>query len=130
MGISRISALEIFTNSSDLEITIGQEKGGGKFLIGIFRGPGHNFKPILTSGPFAEKFEDAVEAIGNTLTSIHDVVVKEFSNPSSIPSQYLNPGGHEIDQSKILNPDLISRILNELRQHKVASTYKMLATVG
>ncbi len=127
MGVSMITALEIFTNPGDLEITIGQEKEGARFAIGIFRGPGHNFKPMLTSQPFAEKFEDAIEAVKGTLESIHDALSKDFADRKSFPSQYLNPGGQEIDQTKVLNPDLIHRILDELRQHRVASTYTMLA---
>lgn len=130
MGISMITALEIFTNPSDLEIIIGQAKEGGKFAVGILRGPGHNFKPMLTSEPFAEKFDDAVEAIKGILESVREAMTKEFMDQKSLPSQYLNPNGLEIDQSKVLNPDLINRILDELRQHKVASTYKMPAPVG
>ena len=122
-----ITALEIFTNPGDLEITIGQEKEGAKFAIGIFRGPGHNFKQMLTSQPFAETQEDAIEAIKGVLESIHEAMTKEFADRKSLPSQYFNPDGQEIDQAKVLNPDLISRILDELRQHRVAGTYKMLA---
>ena len=120
-----LTALEIFTNPSDLEITIGQSKPGEKFAIGIFRGPGHNFKPMLTSQPFAEKWEDAIEAVKGILELIHETITKDFTEKGSVPSQYLNPEGSEIDQSKILNPGLIAKILNELRQHQVASTYKM-----
>jgi hypothetical protein len=127
MGISKITALEIFTNPGDLEICIEQEKEGAKFSIGIFRGPGHNFKPMLTSQPFAEKLEDAVGAVKGTLESIHEILTKDLADRKSFSSLYLNPSGLEIDQSKILNQDLIARILDELRQHRVASTYKMLA---
>jgi len=124
------TALEIFTNPGDLEITIRQEKEGAKFTIGIFRGPGHNFKPMLTSQPFAGKLEDAVEAIKRTLESIHEVMTKDLADQKSLTSQYLNPDGLVVDQSKVLNLDLIARILDELRQHKVASTYKMPAPAG
>jgi hypothetical protein len=127
MGISMITALEIFTNPEDLEITISQEKEGAKFAIGIFRGPGHNFKPMLTSQPFAEKFEDAIEAVKGMLESICAVLTKDFADQKSLSSRYLNPDGQQIDQSKVLNPGLISRILDELRQHRLASTYKILA---
>jgi hypothetical protein len=130
MGISMITALEIFTNPADLEITIGQEKEGAKFSIGIFRGPGHNFKPMLTSQPFAETQEDAIEAIEGILEPIHEAMTKDFADRKSLSSQYLNPDGLEIDQSKVLNPELITRILDELRRHRVASTYKILAPVG
>ncbi|MEX0930500.1 MAG: hypothetical protein WDZ79_02350 [Candidatus Paceibacterota bacterium] len=127
MGISLQTALEIFTNPGDLVITLGQEEEGTKFAIGIFRGPGHNFKPMLTSQPFAEKHEDAVEAIREILESIREAMTKYFADRKSIPSRYLNPDGLEIDQSKVLNPELIARILDELRQHRGASTRKMLA---
>ena len=126
MGISTITALEIFTNPRDLEITIGQDKNSGKFAIGIFRGPGHNFKPILTSQAFAEKLEDAIEATKETLESVRQAMIKNLADPRSLLSQQLNPDGQEIDQSKVLNPDLINQILDELRQRQVASTHKML----
>ena len=130
MGISLLTALEIFTNPGDLEITIGQEREGAKFAIGIFRGPGHNFKPMLTSQPFAETQEDAIGAIKGTLDSIHEAMTKDFADRKSLPSQYLNPNGEEIDQSKVLNPDLIAQVLDELRRHRVANTYKMPAPAG
>ena len=125
-----LTALEIFTNPNDLEITIGRKKGDRKFAIGIFRGPGHSFKPLLTSEPFAEKFEGAVEAVKDTLEHIQQAVMKEFEDKDSIPSQYLNPDSRALDQSKILNPDLINRILDELRQHKVARTYRTPVTAS
>lgn len=129
MRISMITALEIFTNPADLEITIGQKEEGVEFAIGIFRGPGHNFKPMLTSQPFAKTQEDALEAIKGILESIHEAMTKDFADRKSLPSQYLNPDGLEIDQSKVLNSELITRILDELRRHGVASTYKRLAPV-
>jgi hypothetical protein len=130
MGISTSSALEIFTNPADLQITIGQEKEGAKFAIGIFRGPGHNFKPILTSAPFAETLEGAVKAVGNTLEEIRAAMVQQFADPKSFASQFVNPTDCPIDQSKVLNEDLIRRILDELRKNKVASTFDMVNTAG
>jgi len=124
-GISMITALEIFTHPRDLEISIIQEKNGGKYAIAYSRGPGHNFKLLLSTQPFAEKIDDAVEIVRETLELIQQVVTKEFENRKSIVSQYLNPYGQAIDQSKVLNSDLIRRITEELRQHQVASTYKM-----
>ena len=127
MGISMLTALEIFTNPHDLEISIGQEKEGAKFAIGIFRGPGHNFKCMLTSQPFAETREDAIKAIEGTLQTVHEAVTREFKNSGSLASQYLNPDGQEINQSKVLNQNLIARILEELRAHGKTSTCKILA---
>lgn len=130
MGLSMITALEIFTNPGDLEITIGQEKEGAKFAIGIFRGPGHNYKPMLTSQPFTEIREDAIKAVEGVLQTVHEAITKQFKNSGSLASRFLNPDGQEIDQSKILNQDLIGRILEELRMHGKASTYEMLVPEG
>ena len=113
-GISRLTALEIFTNPGDLEITIRQENGDGKFAIGIYRGPGHSFKPMITSQPFADTSEEAIKAIEGILQAVHESIAKEFEN-------------REIDKSKILDQSLIGRIIEELRLHQKACTYKMLA---
>ena len=80
MGLSMITALEIFTNPGDLEITIGQEKEGAKFAFGIFRGPGHNYKPMLTSQPFTEIREDAIKAVEGVLQTVHEAITKQFKN--------------------------------------------------
>jgi hypothetical protein len=130
MGIDMITALEIFTNPGDLEITVGQEKEGTKFAIGIFRGPGHNYKPMLTSQPFAETQEDAIKAVEGTLHTVYEAIIKEFENRDSLASQYLNPDGRKIDQLNILSKELIVRILDELRQHGKASTCKMITPAG
>ncbi len=130
MGLSMITALEIFTNPGDLEITIGQENEESKFAIGIFRGPGHNYKPMLTSQPFAEMREDAIKAVEETLQTVHGAITKEFKDSKSLASQYLNPDGQEIDQSKVLNQELIGRILDELRMRGKASTCEMLIPTG
>jgi len=125
-----ITALEIFTNPDDLKIVIEQKNDGDKFSIGIFRGPSHNYKPMLTSQPFAEKPEDAIKEIKEILESIRQAVTNEFADRKSLPFQYLNPDRQEIDQSKVLNLDTINQILDELRQRQVASTYKMPAPSG
>lgn len=129
-GISMLTALEIFTNPGDLEIIISQEKGEGKFMIGILRGPGHNYKMMLTSQPFAETQEEAIKVIEGILQTVSGVITKELKDRESLASQYLNPDGQEIDQSKVLNQDRIDQVLEELRQHQKASTCKMFAVAG
>lgn len=126
MGLRIITTLEIFTNPGDLEITIGQEKEEEKFAIGIFRGPDHNFKPMLTSQPFFETREDAIKVVEGILQTVHEAATKEFKDSRSLASQYLNPNGQEIDQSRVLNQGLIGRIIEELRAHGKVSTCKIL----
>ena len=130
MGLTIITALEIFTNPYDLEISIGHEKGGKRHIIAFTCGPGHNFKPLITSDPFNGKHRDAVKTVKATLTMIHEAMKKEFADPKSMLSERLNPGSQEIDQSKILTPDLIKRIIKKLQDGPVAKTYEMTGATG
>jgi hypothetical protein len=127
MGLSWITALEMFTNPGDLEITVGRAEEGEKFALSITRGPGHNFKPMITSAPVFDTAEDAVKEVKRILGDTHKALMRDFEERGSFPAQYLKPEGKELDPAKVLNPELIERILAELREHKVASTYKMLA---
>jgi len=129
-GISMFTAMEIFTNPHDLEITVAKEGRSGKFAFAISRGPGHRFKRMLSSRPFAETLENVVFWTKVVLEGIRQTVIKEFEDNGSLLSQHLNPDGQTIDQSKVLNPDLINRIVNELRKHQTASTYRMPATAS
>ncbi|MEK7642035.1 MAG: hypothetical protein AAB365_03545 [Patescibacteria group bacterium] len=122
--------MEIFTNPADLDITIGQAREGDKFAIGIFRGPGHRGKPLLTSQPFAVTAEEAVESIRELLEGIRQVMTKEFEDDASVFSRYLNPDHRTVDESKVLSAELIARIVEKLKQDRSASTYAMLAQTG
>ncbi|MES2059573.1 MAG: hypothetical protein V4438_00925 [Patescibacteria group bacterium] len=128
MGLTLITALEIFTNPWDLVFTVGEEVGGGKFAFGIFRGPGHQGKVLLTTQPFAETLEEVVEAVNGVLQSICKAVTEEFESKQSLASQYLNPDGQEIHQSKVLNQEIISWVLEGLRHGQEACTNEMFAT--
>ncbi len=127
MGISMFTALGIFANPFDLQITIGQPAGGVKFAFGIFRGPIHCFIPMLTSTPFAETLEDAIQEVDEILRAVHEYVAKSLADPANPVAQLLNPEGAEINPAAVLNPELIARILGELRLHQVANTYAMRA---
>lgn len=118
--------LEIFMNPDNLEILITQDEISSKFGIGIFRGPGYNSKPLLTSRPDSETHEEAVGHVRGTLQMIHHFLTTGYENNKNLSkfiSEYTNPARQEIDQSKILNLDLIERIVKELRQNGVARTY-------
>ena len=93
------------------------------------RGPGHRGKLLIDSEPTIEKFEDALEAVKTILEGIQQFMTKEFEDPKSLVSQFLKSDDQIIDHSKTLNPDLINRIMDKLRKRKIASTYKMKATI-
>lgn len=129
-GMTRGTAIEIFTNPGDLEIVIEQIDGKGPFAIGICRGPGHRYRLLLTSKPFWETKEDAVLFVGETLQSAASISRAELEDPESSIFRIFNPDGGKIDESLILNQDLIDRILEELRRNNRASTCDMFAAVG
>jgi hypothetical protein len=51
---------------------------------------------------------------------------KELTDPSSFISQILNPEQEGIDQSRVLNPELLNRIIDELKSKQVANTWEMI----
>jgi hypothetical protein len=117
----------MFTNPEDLEISIGEDKESGKFSIGIFRGPRRNYRPLLTSEPFAETLEEAVETAAKILEIVRNVGTEVLEDSTSIIAGIVNPSGEAIDQSEGFNEALIRNILSELRAHRTARTCDILA---
>ncbi len=106
-----ITALEIFANPRDLTIKLSQANVNEKFAIGFFRGPGHRFKPLHTSQPFADTPGEAVDQIGEILRAAYNHGVTTLS-PHSDPSEFLSL-------------EFIDQILAELREHHEARTHEM-----
>ena len=126
MTISLITAIEIYTNPYDLEFLVGKENGGSKFAIAITRGPGHDYKLLLTTAPYTENQAEAIGIIREILELTRSTVEGELNNPESIAASFLNPDGEEINQANVLNPDLIERIIAKLEQDREASTCEMV----
>ncbi len=128
-GISRGTALEIFSNPRDLEIRIDQEEKSDKYFIVISRGPGHNFKLLLDSEPFTDNFEVILEVVENSLKLIEQTTTKELEEAKDplyqVVNQVFNPQKKTIDRTKTLNSDLIKKIMSELRENKIANTWEM-----
>ncbi len=125
-----LTALEIHTNPRDLEFTIGKDKQSGKFAFEIFRGPGHQYKALLTTKPFAKSQDEVIATIKEILEGITELSEKELPNPDSPISQILNPDNQEIDPSNTLNQEFIDQIIEELRRNQKASTCEMFALTG
>jgi hypothetical protein len=123
MGMSLITALEIFSNAYDLEIVIAKEAEGKQYTICISRGPGHNFKSMLSSAPFSEDLEKVIGAIKNTLEAAYAAANAEFAKPDGLLGSIL-----DVDHKNILTPTLIAWICQELRTKQIASTYKIQST--
>ena len=103
------TALEIFSNPNDLSFTVGRNNEYEKFTILIMRGPGHNFKLLLTSEPQFESIEDAVGVIKEVLNSVCESSRKFTGNHNEVNT---------------LNEEMIERILTSLKKTKHANTYE------
>jgi hypothetical protein len=123
-GISGSNTLEIFSNPYDLEIWVAEPEGRGRsFAFSITRGPQHLHKVIITTKPFAKTRQEVIDLVVDILESICRVMKDEFKDPYSIPSQFLNPENHQIDETKVLGPAIIARIKADLEEGHAASTY-------
>ena len=122
--MTMLEALEIFSNPMDLHIFITLGKNSDKYSIGIFRGPGHDFKPMITSNPFTKKPECAINIVREILEMALNVCTKRLEDPKDVLSKIVNPGGEKFDQSKVLTTKLIERILKDLEKRKVANTFE------
>ena len=120
-----LCALEIFSNPYDLCIAFGRKNEGDKYAFAICRGPGHNYKPMLSTQPFFEKAEDVIDYIKQLLELAHKTASDAAKDPASLFSQFFNPDGDPIDESKILTPDLIKRVLDELEKNQKVDTTEM-----
>ncbi len=123
MGLTMSTCLEMYTNPHDLSFTIGQVEQGGKFAIAITRGPGHRFKLLISSVPFAESREKAADAVKEVLDTVARAASEGLADRSSFASQIINPDGKKIDPSRILNSSLIGWIYEELKKGNPAGTY-------
>lgn len=120
-----LTALEIFTNPLDLMIVVGKEKESGKFGLGIYRGPGHNYKPMITSVPFAETLEKVVEEVKKLLEVSISASKNDLESPRSPIANILNPSLASTDQMHGLDQIMIDEILWELQQNQKAYTWEM-----
>ena len=127
MGISLMTALEINNHPSDLYVQIGKPQGSEQYAIQVSRGPGHSYKMLISSQPFADTVEQAVEQVKALLKGIHSAAEDQMNDAESPTTKILSG---VTDRSKTLTPDLIDRIIAELREHQYADTSQMLATTS
>lgn len=126
-GIRVLTALEIYTNPDDLEIVIVKDAQSEKFALGVSRGPGHNFKPLLSSKPFAKDIDSAIDAVRRTLEAIQEFATTALGEETDVATRYLILHKEEDKQQQTLDAARINRILEQLRAHEKASTYAMPA---
>ena len=121
MPLTMYEALEIYNHPKDLAICAKNSKEDARYSICIFRGPGHNFKPLITSKPFTAVKKEAIGVIKHVLETSITACEKTLKGNTLLSGVLRGI----TDQSLVLNKKLIVRILNDLRKKNgEANTYK------
>jgi hypothetical protein len=107
MNLSRMTALEIYSNPADIEFLIAQSEG--KHAIMVTRGPGHRFKPLLSTEAVFESRATAVTIIRSVL----DVALKEGKSAFD-------------DALEMLDQETIDHIIQDLQEQGSCSTHLFL----
>jgi len=104
-----LTGLEIFGNPKDLAFCVKKPKGDNKYGLAITRGPGHNFK-LLLSGEGIPSKEVALDLVKQVLGASRKVGLK------ALPIF----GG---DASKCLTKEQQQKILSDLKKTGESATY-------
>ena len=120
-GITRLTALEIFTQPDDLEFRVGQD--GDKWRSQLLAGQDTVSSFCLKADPVFDSSDAAISAIGDVLEIICTKMTAELSVPSSLAAQVVNPDNRPIDDANALSGDYRERIISDLTDNGVASTY-------
>lgn len=119
MSLTRLTALEIFTNPNDLHFSMPTAGVGADemFGISITRGPGHNFKPMLSGSPTRSRV-DIIQLVTNILNTTR----KECN-------QFIDAASG-LDPDRCLTEDQQRQILESLQKTGEAATYNMFVTTA
>ena len=105
-----MTALEIFGNPKDLSFTLRELKNDGPWGMLISRGPGHNFKPLLSGDSIPNKL-NAMEVVKEVLETVIKLGLAELPKF----------GG---DRELCLTEDQASKILEDLEKTGQCETYR------
>ncbi len=107
-----LTAFEMRACPDDLMFSIVRNQASGLYQFFVSRGPGHSFKPLLSSAPLTRRSE-VLEAIRETLEVMMNI---GRSSRTVNPINYFD-----------LNPPAAGAILRSLREADVVSTWELFA---
>ena len=122
--IDLLTAVEIFSNPHDLQVSIVQDKNIKKWALLICRGPGHGFKTLLESQFFFDNSKDAIGYVKKILDAIQKNIREGFLKKESLVFQALNPKSEKLDEASILNDNVITHIIKDLEEKEFSSTFE------
>lgn len=121
MGVSRMTILEIFTNPCDLVVAIGQKDG--KFSVFVSRGPGHNYKLMLSAEGIFESRQAAVDSIRQVLEFAAEKGKETLEDRTNPIAQIVNPGGRPVGEMNVLTQSAIDTLIATLATEDEARTF-------
>lgn len=122
MGLSRLTALEIFAHPKDLYLCVACGKEfPDKFGFVIARGPGHEYKFLVTCLPVLNSRAGAVKAIVSILNSSVEEGMKTWSGDNPVTRVY-NPDRHPVEAFPALTAEFVAAIEKRLADNDEVET--------
>ncbi|MBP9771890.1 MAG: hypothetical protein KBD16_03130 [Candidatus Pacebacteria bacterium] len=124
MGVSLVTLLEIFTNPRDLEVVLEQDQKTKEFAVGFFRGPGHNFKPLISTEPGFPTREAAIGTVKRILEAAIQHGGVTLHDPTILLRDEFNPDPHEPERRHFLSSAAVEAIVEKLKLQDEVVTYR------
>ena len=121
-GITVQTALEIYTQPKDLYICVGKPQEEKKFAFTISRGPGHNYKQLVSSSASFETVESAIKEVKSLLKDCCQAAKKIISDPNNVLTIIFNPDNRPVLEDRILNDAFLEQIMLELEKNNEVDT--------
>ena len=119
-----IDALEIFTHPKDLHILVGKMKDRSGWGMSLCRGPGHDFKPLVSSRKGLPSREKLIKLVRQVLESVVNVGEKELSDDKSLVGRLCNPENVPVEEADVLRQEDVERICESLCSSDEVKTYQ------
>lgn len=113
MSVTLLTAIEMVHNRTDLMFIAGEhKKEKGRFAFAITRGPGHRYKPLLSSNFDFDSRDSAVDTVEEILTAVVASVEKRLGT----------------DRDGALTAEDCRAIIEDLRRTGSVETRNLFAT--
>ena len=119
--LTLLTALEIFSHPNDLCINVFLDDKSRKWGVIIYRGPGHNYKLMLSSSPFLNTKSDAVNSVKKILLATCKASKDAIKDKDSFVSKLLKSTDPQLDKK------IINKITQHLKNHDSVETHKLLS---
>ena len=101
--ISRLTLYEVAGNPDDINITFAGPDEYGKFIGWITRGPGHDYKPLISTQAIFDTAEAAKSAMKEIVQFANNFTEEDLANPDSLLVKFFStPEGRAVSEIVLL----------------------------